>query len=87
MGWNPNPCIDFTGVVSLEHTMEKEEEFPVPIDPPIVDVPVVSEETTEVSQPATVVAKSTRPRLPVIFYRLMAKPRLKAVEQVIEHKL
>lgn len=60
-------------------------EFPSPVDPPIVDVSVASEET-EAVQVATVVAnKSTRPRLPVIFYRLMAKPRLKAVEQVIEH--
>lgn len=62
-----------------------EEEFPAPAQPPVGDVSVDSDET-EVAQVATVVAKSCRPRLPVIFYRLTAKPRLKAVEQVIEYR-
>jgi len=60
------------------------EEFPGPVDPPIVDESVASVETTEATQVATVVAKRTRPKLPVTFYRLMPKSRLKAVEQVIE---
>jgi len=63
--------------------MEKVAEFPAPLDPPTVDVSETSDKTTEAPQVASVLAKSTRPRLPVIFYRLMPKPRLKAVEQVL----
>lgn len=58
------------------------EDCPAPTDALVVEVPVASEETSEAAEVTTIAAKCGRPRLPVIFYRLMAKPRLKAVEQV-----
>lgn len=58
-----------------------EEEFPAPVAPPAVDV---SADSDEVEAQVTTVAKiSSRPRLPVIFNRLVAKPRLRALGQYI----
>lgn len=62
-----------------------EEEFPAPVAPPAVDV---SADSDEVEAQVTTVAKiSSRPRLPVIFNRLVAKPRLRALGQVITGQL
>ena len=57
-----------------------EDEFPAPVDPPTVDVPVTSQEK---EAQVTAVGKSTRPRLPVVFYRLLPKARIRAVREVI----
>ncbi|KAG0621794.1 hypothetical protein M758_3G048900 [Ceratodon purpureus] len=63
----------------METTAEREE-FPAPVDPPTVDFSMASDET---GAQVAAVTKSCRPKLPVIFYRLRPKARLKAVGQYI----